>query len=201
MAKVLSGWKARRYATALLQAAVKAGELDRVEAEIQALAGMLDRSPQVVKFLAQPLVSFEEKARKLREWLEGRVSPVTLNFLLAIIKHKRVEAFGHIVKTFSDLVREYRGEVIAEVTSAVPLTDEERNAISERLREITGKKVILSDKVDPSIIGGLRIVIRDKLLDLSLKGYLERIREHLRQAFIAIPAEAPSGEIAEGPND
>jgi F0F1-type ATP synthase delta subunit len=66
VAKALSGWKARRYAIALLQAAVKADELDQVEAEVQALSEMLNRSPQLMKFLAQPLVPFEEKAKRLR---------------------------------------------------------------------------------------------------------------------------------------
>ena len=189
MAKVLSGWKARRYAIALLQAAVKANELDRVEAEVKALSEMLNRSPQLMKFLAQPLVPFEEKAKRLRQRLEGRVSPVTLNFLLAVVKHKRIEAFDHIVRVFADLVREYRGEVVAEVTTAVPLTDEERAMTLQRLQEITGKKVLLSEKVDPSIVGGMRIIVGDKLLDLSLRGHSERIREHLRQVFIAAPAE------------
>jgi len=189
LAKVLSGWKARRYAVALLHAAVKAGELDRVEAEIKALAEMLNRSPQLVKFLAQPLVPFSEKAQRLKQRLEGRVSPVTLNFLLAVVKHKRIEAFDYIVRVFTDLVREYRGEVVAEVTSAVPLTDEERVMTVQRLQEITGKKVLLSEKVDPSIVGGMRIIVGDKLLDLSLKGHLERIRERLRQVFMAVPTE------------
>lgn len=189
MAKVLSGWKARRYAVALLHAAVKAGELDRVEAEIKALAEMLNRSPQLVKFLAQPLVPFSEKAQRLKQRLEGHVSPVTLNFLLALVKHKRIEAFDYIVRVFTDLVREYRGEVVAEVTSAVPLTDEERAMTVQRLQEITGKKVLLSEKVDPSIVGGMRIIVGDKLLDLSLKGHLERIRERLRQVFMAVPTE------------
>ncbi len=185
MPKTLSGWKARRYAVALLSAAVKANDLERVEAEVSALAEMLNRSPQLVKFLAQPLVPFSEKAQRLKQRLEGRVSPVTLNFLLTVVKHKRIEAFEHIIQVFIELVREYRSEVVAEVVSAVPLTDEEREMTVQRLQEITGKKVLLSEKVDPSIIGGMRIVVGDKLLDLSLKGHLERIRERLRQVFIA----------------
>ncbi len=190
MAKALSGWKARRYAFALLQAAVKAEELDRVEAEVQALTEMFNRSPQLVKFLAQPLVPFDEKARRLRQRLDGHVSPVTLNFLLAVVKHKRIDAFEHIVRVFEDLVREYRGEVVAEVTSAVPLTDHERAITLQRLQEITGKKVLLRERVDPSIVGGMRIIVGDKLLDLSLRGHLERIRERLRQVFISAPVEA-----------
>ena len=196
MAKVLSGWKARRYAAALLHASIKANELERVEAEIKALAELFNRSPQLVKFLSQPLVPFAEKAQRLRLQLEGRISPITLNFLLAVVKHKRVEAFDHIVQTFVDLVREYRGEVTAEVTTAVPLTEEERAMTIQRLQEITGKKVLLSERVDPSIVGGMRIVVGNKLLDLSLKGHLERIRERLRQVFIAAEPESTSSAPA-----
>lgn len=189
VAKVLSGWKARRYARALLEAAVKADEVDRVETETNALAEMFNRSPQLVKYLSQPLVPFSEKAQRLRQRLEGRLSPITLNFLLSVVKHKRIEAFGHIVRIFQELVREHRGEVVAEVISAVPLTEHEHAMTLKRLTEITGKKVLLSEKVDPSIIGGMRIIIGDKLLDLSLRGHLDRIRERLRQVFIAAPAE------------
>ncbi|MFA0775540.1 MAG: hypothetical protein THHGLFOP_001058, partial [Candidatus Fervidibacter sp.] len=176
MAKVLSGWKARRYAQALLLAAVKAGELDRVEAEVQSLSDLFARTPQLVKFLMQPLVPFSEKERLLRQRLQGRLSPVTLNFLLTVVKHKRADAFEHIARVFEELVREYRGEVVAEVTSAVPLTEYERTITLQRLQEITGKRVLLSERVDPSIIGGMRIIVGNKLLDLSLRGHLERIR-------------------------
>jgi ATP synthase F1 delta subunit len=189
VAKVLSGWKAHRYAQALLLAAVKAGELDRVEAEVQSLSDLFARTPQLVKFLMQPLVPFSEKERLLRQRLQGRLSPVTLNFLLTVVKHKRADAFEHIARVFEELVREYRGEVVAEVTSAVPLTEYERTITLQRLQEITGKRVLLSERVDPSIIGGMRIIVGNKLLDLSLRGHLERIREHLRQVFIAAPAE------------
>lgn len=199
MAKVLSGWKARRYAYALLLAAIKAGELERVEAEVNGLNEMLARSPKLVKYLAQPLVTFSEKERLLRKRLSGRVSPVTLNFLLTTVKHKRIEAFDHIVRVFNDLVREYKGEVVAEVTSAVPLTGEERTMTIQRLQELTGKRVLLREKVDPSIIGGMRIIVGDKLLDLSLRGHLERIKERLRQVFIAAPAEVVEA-VVDNPN-
>lgn len=190
MAKVLSGWKARRYAYALLIAATKAGELDRVEAEVQSLRDLFARTPQLVKFLMQPLVPFSEKERLLRQRLEGRLSPVTLHFLLTVVKHKRAEAFEHIARVFEELVREYRGEVVAEVTSAVPLTDHERAITLQRLQEITGKKVLLRERVDPSIVGRMRIIVGNKLLDLSLRGHLERIRERLRQVFVSAPVEA-----------
>jgi len=190
VAKVLSGWKARRYAYALLIAATKVGELDRVEAEVQSLRDLFARTPQLVKFLMQPLVPFSEKERLLRQRLEGRLSPVTLHFLLTVVKHKRAEAFEHIARVFEELVREYRGEVVAEVTSAVPLTDHERAITLQRLQEITGKKVLLRERVDPSIVGGMRIIVGNKLLDLSLRGHLERIRERLRQVFVSAPVEA-----------
>ena len=60
----------------------------------------------------------------------------------------------------------------------------------QRLQEITGKKVLLRERVDPSIVGGMRIIVGNKLLDLSLRGHLERIRERLRQVFVSAPVEA-----------
>lgn len=200
MAKAISGWGARCYALALLKAAVKANELERVDAEVKALAEMFNRSQQLVKYLAQPLVPFEEKEKTLRQRLGGWVSTVTLNFLFSVVKHKRVEAFGHIALIFEEMVREYRGEVVAEVTTAVPLTDRERALTLQRLQEITGKKVLLSEKVDPSIIGGMKVIIGDKLLDLSLRGHLERIREQLRQVFLPVPTEVAAETHLSDPN-
>jgi F-type H+-transporting ATPase subunit delta len=171
VAKVLSGWKARRYAYALLIAATKAGELDRVEAEVQSLRDLFARTPQLVKFLMQPLVPFSEKERLLRQRLEGRLSPVTLHFLLTVVKHKRAEAFEHIARVFEELVREYRGEVVAEVTSAVPLTEYERTITLQRLQEIPRKRVWLSERVDPSIIGGMRRRVGTPRLDLRFRGH------------------------------
>ncbi len=187
MPKTLSGWKARRYAQALFLSAGQRGELDRVEAEVNSLNELFTRSPQLVKFLAQPLIPFAEKERRLRQRLSDRVSPVTLHFLLSVVRHKRIESFGHIVRVFNDLLREYRGEVVAEVRTALPLTEEERAKVVQRLQEITGKRVLLTETVDPSLIGGMRIVFGDKLLDLSVRGHLERIRERLRQVYLAPP--------------
>ncbi len=197
MPRTLSGWKARRYAQALLLSAAQRGELERIEAEVNSLDELFARSPQLVKFLAQPLIPFAEKERRLRQRLGDRVSPITLHFLLSIVRHKRIEAFGHIVRVFNDLLREYRGEVVAEVRTALPLTEEERATVVQRLQEITGKRILLTETVDPSLIGGMRIVFGDKLLDLSVRGHLERIRERLRQVYLA-PPNSEEGNAAFG---
>ena len=81
---------------------------------------------------------------------------------------------------FHRLLNNHRGIVMATVTSAVPLNDEEAAAVRARVEEMAGAKVDLETRVDPALIGGLTVQVRDQLLDASIRGRLERLRDQLQ---------------------
>ena len=84
-----------------------------------------------------------------------------------------------MVERFNELLRRERGIVLAEVRSALPLDDAERQAISERLAALTGDTVEISEMVDPLLIGGIAVRIGDRLYDASVRSRLERLRARL----------------------
>ncbi len=184
MLRALSGARARRYAAALLESAVKAKQLNQVEAELRQVTRLLESQPALMRFLSHPGLSAGQKIQFLRERLGQQVLPLTLNFLIAVVKRQRTESLPYIVRVFQDLAREWRGETVAQVVSAVPLTPEERDLTIKRLEELTKKRVALKEIVDPKVVGGLRIIIGDRLIDLTVRAHLDHVRSRLRRVFL-----------------
>ncbi|MCS7224497.1 MAG: ATP synthase F1 subunit delta [Armatimonadetes bacterium] len=196
MPRALTGGKARRYAAALLEAAVKAGQLDQVEKELEEWERLVTDQPAIGRFLSHPGQPAGRKIQFLRQRLGGRVSSITLNFLITLVRRGRSDALPHIRMTFQDLVREWRKEAVALVISAVPLTEQERKMTLERLTTLTGKRIILNESVDPSVLGGLRIVVGDKLIDLTVRAHLNHIRSILKQVFFVSASQGTNGDGA-----
>ena len=96
-----------------------------------------------------------------------------------MIRRGRPKQVPAMVERFNELLRRERGVVRAEVRSALPLEDAEREAISERLRALTGDAVEINELVDPSLIGGIAVRIGDRLYDASVRSRLERLRARL----------------------
>jgi F-type H+-transporting ATPase subunit delta len=84
-----------------------------------------------------------------------------------------------MVERFGELVRRERGISLAEVRTALPLETEQRAAIAERLRTLTGDRIEMHEVVDESLIGGLSVRIGDRLYDASVRSRLERLRARL----------------------
>jgi F-type H+-transporting ATPase subunit delta len=123
-------------------------------------------------------VPFEAKQEFVERTLADFL-PEVRNFVLLLTRRRRIRLLPRIYEEFGQLANEYRGIVVAEVTSAVPLDDADKAVIIRQLSELTGRRAILRTQVDPSILGGLIVRIGDKLIDGSLRTRLERLRETL----------------------
>jgi F-type H+-transporting ATPase subunit delta len=168
---------ARRYAQAAFEVARERGQVDRWLAELERLVELLDRT-EAGAFLAAPQVPFEAKQEFVERTLADFL-PEVRNFVLLLTRRRRIRLLPRIYEEFGQLANEYRGIVVAEVTSAVPLDDADKAVIIRQLSELTGRRAILRTQVDPSILGGLIVRIGDKLIDGSLRTRLERLRETL----------------------
>lgn len=171
------GVAARRYAQAVFDIARERGEIDRWLNDLRLAAEVLSE-PRVARFLANPDVRFELKQKVLAASL-GEFSPLALNLIFLLIRRGRIQSLGTVVQEFENLVNEWRGIEIAEVITAVPLGDEQAGAVVRRLETLTGKKILLRQAVDPSIIGGLIARVGDRLIDGSVRGRLTVLREQL----------------------
>lgn len=172
------GVAARRYAQAVFEIAKERKELDRWLDDLRLVAGVAEE-PRVARFLADPDVPFEKKQLVLTKSLRG-LNPLALNLLYLLIQRGRLQIVQQIRQEFEKLVNEQRGIEVAEVTTAVPLGDEEAAAVARRLESLTGKKIVLRQNVDAGIIGGVIARVGDKLVDGSLRGRLERLRHQLK---------------------
>ena len=168
---------ARRYAEAALEIGRADGTLDRWERDLQQLSAAL--ADEQLRALAEhPAVPYAEKERVIRR-VAGDVSPEALNLVLLMIRRGRPRAIPRMVEHFANLVRRERGISLAEVRTALPLDEQQRAAVLDRLHELTGDEIEINEVVDESLIGGITVRIGDQLYDASVRSRLERLRARL----------------------
>lgn len=171
------------YAQALMAIAKDANATDQVGQEASDLLEVLNSSEELSGFLANPLVTAEPKKGVLRQIAEDKVSPFFLNFLLLLVDRGRVTLLQDILKQYQALLRELNQTVLANVTAAVELSDEQKTAIQNRVMDMTSaRNVELSVEIDPSLLGGLIIEVGSQVIDASLRGQLRRIGLQLSTA-------------------
>jgi len=168
---------ARRYSQAVFNIARERKELDRWQSDLRKIAS-LGEDAAFVALLENPKVRFEDKVGLLSERL-GDINPLALNLVYLLVTRGRLSMAGDIAGEYQRLLDSYRGIEQAEVITAIPLDDEDRQRLEEHLGAVVGKKVVLKLKVDSSLIGGIIARIGDKLLDGSTHSKLMALRNEL----------------------
>jgi F-type H+-transporting ATPase subunit delta len=141
---------------------------------------LLDASADLQKVLYNPSVSAEVKARVLTGILERtQPTPLLRSFILLLVDKDRLRQFDLICAQYEAMAQARLGRVTAQVTTAVALDAAQRQAVSQKLAQITQKEVLLETQVDPAILGGLVVRINHTVLDGSLRGQLVRLRQEL----------------------
>lgn len=171
------GRVARRYARAAFDIAVERGELDGWLADLRKLQSIFE-NPELARLLESPDLQFSQKEAIVSD-ATMRIDPLRRNLALLLVQNSRGSLIGEIVEEFVRLSNEFRGLVVAEITTAVPLDDAETRVITRQLETLTGRQIILHKQVDPSIIGGVVARIGDRLIDGSVVGRLAALRESL----------------------
>jgi F-type H+-transporting ATPase subunit delta len=169
---------ARRYAEAAFEVAQADGQLDRWKADLATAAEILGR-PDVAPIVDNPAVPLARRQQIVEQLLGPRISPKALRLVGLLVERGKVSALPKVSEDYTRQLNAHRGVVEATVTSAVPLTADETAAIRSRVEAMAGSTVELRTAVDPDLLGGLTIQIRDRLLDASIRGRLERLRTQL----------------------
>ena len=168
---------ARRYSQAVFNIARERNELDRWQSDLKKIA-TLGEDTKFVALLENPKVRFEDKAKLLSGWL-GDINPLALNLVYLLVSKGRLGMVGDIADEYQRLLDNYRGIEQAEVTTAIPLDDEDKRKLEERLEAVVGKKVVLKLSVDPGVLGGVVARIGGKLLDGSTRSKLMALKKAL----------------------
>jgi len=164
------------YAQALLSIAQSKDAIDHISGNAGDFLNLLKESSELSDFLANPIASKDAKKGVLQKVLADDVNPQMKNFLLLLVDKGRIYLAEPILKAFQARVREIKQTVLAEVISAVELSDEQKETVRQKVQSMTeAKSVELETRIDSDLIGGVIIQIGSQVLDASIRGQLRRI--------------------------
>ncbi|MBF2001666.1 MAG: F0F1 ATP synthase subunit delta [Synechococcales cyanobacterium M58_A2018_015] len=167
---------AEPYAQALMSVAQSNNLTEQIGEDTRSLLSILNESEDLKLALTSPLVNADKKKAILRQIIGEQVHPYTLNFLLLLIDRGRILALPEVCQQYQALLRQLNQTVLAEVTSVVELSDEQKEAIRQKVMAMTeARQVELETHIDPELIGGVIIKVGSQVFDASLKGQLRRI--------------------------
>ena len=169
---------ARRYAEAAFQVALRDDTLEAWRSELDG-AAELAGDDRALRVLANPAIPTDRRAEALSALLGSRVSTPVINLIQLLLRRGRIEELPRVAEQFRRLDDERQGITHATATSAAELSPDEIRAITERLEATTGGRIALDVQVDPSLLGGLIVRVGDSLIDGSVRGRLERLRNQL----------------------
>lgn len=176
---------AEPYAEALLELAQAHHQLEVIEQELVALRQLLQQVPELAQLLRRPTVLAARKKALLRQLFAGRLQPLVLNFLLLLVDRGRMVLLERIIQVFQERARQARGTQLARVRTAVPLTPDQAERLSQRLAQLSGaRQVELEVQVDPSLLGGFTVQLGSQFLDTSLRSQLQRLALRLSQSVV-----------------
>ena len=166
---------ANRYAKAIFELASEDGRIEQWSRELALIRAVLD-DPTAREIIANPSVSVETRIRAVEALDLPGIGPRGLNLMRLLVASRRVDRIGEIVEHYEVLADEAAGRVRASVTTAIPLSEADREKLGADLSARLGKDVRLVAQVDPSILGGLLLQVGDRLTDASVAGRLDQLR-------------------------
>ena len=174
MSAILSS---KRYAQAVFEIAKEQNKLDEWQDDLNKVAA-LTSDLEVISFLENPKVPFENKAETVREALRD-VNPLTINLACLLILKSKAGNAKQIADEYSHILDDYRGTKHAMIITAIPVDDSTKMTLSQYIETIIRKKVSVSLKVDPDVLGGFVAIIEDKLIDCSIRNRLNLLKRDL----------------------
>ena len=172
-----------RYAQALFELAKDQRETAVVERDLKSLKGMLAESADLRTLVGSPGIDAATKTVGLNAIADAaQFAPTTKKFIGVVAANRRAAALRSMITSFEALAAADRGAVSAQVTTAMALTPAQEQALAAALRTALGKDPEIETKVDPAILGGLKVRVGSRLFDASLKTRLDSLKFALKRA-------------------
>lgn len=166
------------YSRSLFEVASDKGDLDRVHEELGEFADALSHNKDMQVFFFSPYFSSQEKKEGIGRMIDG-ADENFVRFLELLAERHRMPAIFRIRREFDDLWRKQNKLLPVTVTSAVKLDPELVEGIGKRIEEQTGQSVELSSKIDPEVLGGLKLQVGNMVLDASVRNRLNQLRKQV----------------------
>lgn len=176
MAKLVS----KTYGEALFELALENGTMDGILTEIRQVQEILAENEDFERFLTHPKISKDEKISVMENVFKGKLSDDLLGFLVLLLEKDRYGELADIFAYYESEVKRYRNIGIVKVSSAFPVTEEQKKQIEDRLLSVTDFASIETEyHTDPSLIGGIVIRIGDRVVDGSIRNKLAGMAKYL----------------------
>lgn len=167
----------RRYALALYEVGEENQKLDEYVNDFTQVAGLIKTNESIIQVIRHPQISTSGKKKIFMEIFKGKIDEKLLNFLLLLVEKKRIDDIDGILNQLNIISLEKHNKVIAEVKTVIPLTDDEKTALTDKLSKKYNKTVILKETIDKSIIGGVYVRVGDDVIDGTVKFKLESMKK------------------------
>ena len=172
-----------RYASALYDLAAEKKLVDPVLGDLSNLKNILKTNKELSLVVKSPLITSTDKLNIFESLLKKiNANELTSTFIKVIEKNKRFSNLASIITQFMNINSQKRGDVLADITSADELNDDQKNNITNQLKSILGDKLSLSFDVDKSIMGGLIVKVGSKMIDTSLANKINKLKIAMKGA-------------------
>ncbi len=173
----------KRYARALFELAQDAGATAQVETDLMSLRKAWFESADLRRLLTSPSFTVADKSAGLGAIAaRAKLHSVTRKFLGLLTANRRAASLVEVIDGFRRLSADKRGVVAAEVVTALPMSDAQSKGVAAALRQALGKDPEISTRVDPAILGGIKVRVGSRLFDASLKSKLDSLKFALKRA-------------------
>ncbi len=167
----------RDYAVALFDIAKESSEEETVYRDLERVNEVFSEFPEYTEMLSAPSIPLQKRLAAVNEAFGKIVCEKVLSFIGILCKNSKIKTFSDCFREFEDLYSTDTKTVSAEVFSAVPLSEEQKNKLCKKLEKITGKTVVLDCKIDEKLIGGVTVKVDGKIIDGSVQRRLDDIKE------------------------
>jgi F-type H+-transporting ATPase subunit delta len=175
---------AKTYSDALFEVGLEKESLETLLEEFSFIEKTFLEYPDFLELFKTPRISIEERKETIEKIFGGKISNEMLNFLKIILDKRRASEIFEIKNEFQVAVHKHNNILEATVVSAVAITEEQSNKIIKSMSAVTGSDILIKNKVDETLLGGLVIYIGDKVIDGSVKKKLSDLKEELAQIIV-----------------
>ncbi len=175
---------ARIYGGSLYELALEEGLTGELLSQLELCAGILEGTPEYTRFLSTPAVTKEARRAAVDESFGAQAHPYVTGFMKLLVDRGRAREFSGCVRAFRERYNEDNGILEVTVTTAVALTEPVRKKLLEKLTGLFGKKIVLEEKTDPDVLGGMRLECAGKRYDGTVRDRLDRIQRGLRETVL-----------------
>ncbi|MBE5860345.1 MAG: ATP synthase F1 subunit delta [Butyrivibrio sp.] len=172
------------YGQSLYDLALSENLTDDILGQMESVKEIFKENPDYITLLSEPSIPKKERLKLVDEAFDGQLQPYLLNFIKILVERGLLRQFSACSRRFRESYNKDHGIAEAIVTSAITLNDSQIDALKHKLESITGKKILLSQKTDASVLGGIRVDIEGKLFDGTVQGRLDELRKKVDETVM-----------------